>query len=419
MFFCKHIEKLRAHHKHVKLEKNFDYIVYDRACDVDINSWKEVLQDKNLYLELDYLKILDATPSENFKSRFVILFHNNKPSGIAYFQVIDFKAAVFGDLLDSKVNQIKSSRTRLFEHYIDKSGNDVIMRLLTCGNNVVSGEHAFLFKEKLSAGQQFKIIETLIEGIGKKEKIRGKISAVLVKDFYTPIQGAPKCMFNTEKYIEFNVEPNMVVDIPCQVKNLHDYIALFSKKYRNRAKAILKSSENIISKNLTVEEIANNQTEFYKLYEQVYNNAKFKLVKLPENYFYECKKIFGERFVFTVFYRSGKPVAFCSAIDLNTSCLEAHYIGFDYELNKELDLYQNILYEFLKQAIALNKKRLNLGRTAAEIKSTIGAKAQKLTCYVRPQNTVSKVVLKPFINFLQPSEWIPRNPFKEEVSLTF
>jgi len=44
----------------------------------------------------------------------------------------------------------------------------------------------------------------------------------------------------------------------------------------------------------------------------------------------------------------------------------------------------------------------------------VGAKAHELVCYIKPQNTVSKVILNPFINFLQPTEWIPRNPFKEE-----
>lgn len=419
MFFFKQIKKLKSHYKREKLEKNFDFIAYDSASEVDADSWNEVLQNKNLYLDLDYLGMLENTPSKNFVSRFIILFHNNKPSAIAYFQVIDFKASVFGDILDSKVNQIKSHRARLFEHYIDKSGDDVVMRLLTCGNNIVSGEHAFLFKEKLSTSHQFKIIEALIEKLGKKEKLRGKISAVLVKDFYAPVKGTPKCFFNTDKYVEFSVEPNMVVDIPGGTHSLEDYIALFSKKYRNRAKSILKTGEVLTVKHLNMEEIQTQQKVIYSLYEQVYNRAKFKLVKLPENYFSECKRIFRDKFIFTMFYLNEEPVAFSSGVNLNVGCLEAHYIGFDYELNKEHELYQNILYNFLKQAIELKKQRLNLGRTAAEIKSTIGAKAQDLICYVRPQNTVSKVILKPFINFLQPGEWIPRNPFKEESSLSY
>ena len=108
-------------------------------------------------------------------------------------------------------------------------------------------------------------------------------------------------------------------------------------------------------------------------------------------------------------------IAFSSSFEVEESVLEAHYIGLDYSLNKELELYQNILYDFIGKAVVSGKSHVNLGRTASEIKSTVGAKVQELTCYIKPQNTVSKVILKPFINFLQPGEWIPRNPFKEEV----
>ena len=93
--------------------------------------------------------------------------------------------------------------------------------------------------------------------------------------------------------------------------------------------------------------------------------------------------------------------------------VEAHYIGFDYDCNREFELYQTILYSYIEQAILEKKSHVNLGRTASEIKSTVGARAHELLCYIRPQNTISKIVMKPFMQFLQPSEWIPRNPFKE------
>lgn len=414
MFFCKHIEKLAGLHRKSKLENELSFVVFDKAEEVNLNHWNEVHKNGNIFLHLNYLKTLEEIPDKNFQSRYIIIYKHANPFAIAYFQVIDFKAAAFGDLLDSKVNSIKSKRAQLFENYIDNNKDEVVMRLLTCGNNVVSGEHAFLFKDKLSKQEEFKVIEDLIERLGSKEKLRGKVSAVLVKDFESPVLKQSKCFFNHEKYIEFSVEPNMVVDIPENVNSLNEYIALFSKKYRNRAKNILKNAANIEIKVLSETELEAQNKNIYKLYEQVYNNAKFKLVKLPQNYFLDLKRNFPDRFDVTAYYYNNKMVAFTSGIEVSDSTLEAHYIGFDYELNKEIDLYQNMLYNFLERAILAKKKRLNLGRTAGEIKSTVGAYAQELTCYIKPQNTVSRMVLKPFISFLQPSDWIPRNPFKEE-----
>jgi hypothetical protein len=94
--------------------------------------------------------------------------------------------------------------------------------------------------------------------------------------------------------------------------------------------------------------------------------------------------------------------------------LEAHYIGLDYEYNGQFNLYQNVLYGMIDEAIKNKLSKVNLGRTAAEIKTTVGAKPVDLICYIKPQNTISKLIQKPFISYLQPAEWIPRNPFKEE-----
>lgn len=414
MFFCKHIEKLTHHMRRNKLERNLSFVAFDDVNNVEKSHWDEVLQGKNIFLDLEYLRILDQISRKNFQSRYVIVYNHNEPFAIVYFQVIDFKAGTFGDLLDSKVNQLKSTRAQLFERYIEGNRDEVIMRLLTCGNNIVSGEHAFMFREKLDKQQEFKVVEDLIDRIGSKEKLRGKVSAILVKDFESPILQPAKCFFSSDKYIQFSVEPNMVVDIPEQVKSLNEYIALFSKKYRNRAKSILKNGAALEVKNLNEAQLKAENKNVYKLYEQVYDRAKFKLVKLPEDYFLDCKAAFPDKFSVIAYYHEGKMVAFSSGFDVNEDLLEAHYIGFDYELNKEIDLYQNILYNFVEQSIMFRKKRLNLGRTAGEIKSTIGAYAQELTCYIKPQNTVSRMVLKPFISFLQPGEWVPRNPFKEE-----
>jgi hypothetical protein len=284
------------------------------------------------------------------------------------------------------------------------------MRLVTCGNNYISGEHGFylqLHQRKL----KFKILEQIINHVSREEKLRGKISAILVKDFYEEGFGDKDCWYCT-RFKHFNVEPNMIINLPNDLSSLSDYTALFSKKYRNRAKNIFRASARLEKKRLTAEELEIYCSEIYQLYLQVFNQAKFKLVKLPEYYFYDVMSKFPNSFYLDAWFLDGKIVSFASGYCLPEE-VEAHYIGFDYELNKEYELYQNILYSYIEQAITTHKKRINLGRTAAEIKTTVGAKPHELICYIKPQNTVSKLIMKPFMHYLQPSEWIARNPFKE------
>jgi len=395
-----------------KLVGDYTFTFYESMIEVDKTDWDEVLLNTNFFLNADYLQLIENLHTPQIASRYAMVYKSKKPVFICFFQVIDFTADVFGGLMESQITDLTSRRLKLFDKYIDKYKDQVIMRLVTCGNNFVSGEHCFAYSSKIKREDAFFILDKISNVVSKEEKLRGTISATLIKDFYSNHLPKEKIL-EENKFIEFTVEPNMIVEIPENAASLDDYMALYSKKYRNRAKSIFKIGAQIRKKNLLLEEIKLHQKELYKLYENVFSHAKFKLVKLAENYFYEMKKNFADTFFVTGYFLENKLVGFDSGYNLQDDTLEAHYIGVDYEVNKEHELYQNILYHFIELAISHKKKHLNLGRTASEIKSTVGAKAHELVCYIKPQNSVSKAILKPFISFLQPTQWIPRNPFKD------
>ncbi|MDP1801582.1 MAG: hypothetical protein Q8L81_09530 [Bacteroidota bacterium] len=394
------------------LDEDFSFSLYEKASALPVNDWDAISKKNTIFLEIEYLKIVETGEHTKLMSRYVIVYYKGQPCGIIYFQIVDFKAEVFGELLDQQVETIKSKRLNLFEKYIDSNKDEVLLRLFTCGNNLVSGEYGFLFDKKIDKEQAHTILLKIIDLVSKEEKLARTISAILLKDFRAPLK--PKELFDDENYSDFFVEPNLIVEIPANVDSVSAYVGLFSKKYRNRAKSIFKNLEGVEVKYLNVDDIKLHEKQLYKLYEGIFEKAKFKLIKLPKNYFSSVKIIFEKDFTVKAFFYDNKIIAFASSFLMPDGSLEAHYIGFNYELNNQFNLYQNILYAMIDEAIKNKRNKVNLGRTAAEIKTTVGAKAENLICYIKPQNTISKLIQKPFISFLQPSEWIPRNPFKEE-----
>lgn len=409
MSFCNTIERITGTGKKKKLIDDHSFSIYDKAASLP-EEWEEANGQHNFFLTKEYLHAIEILHDSYISFRYVLVYRNDSPVFAAYFQINDFRADVFGEILQEQLQDIQSKRAKLFEHYLGHKKDSVVMRLVTSGNNFISGEHAFCYKH-ISRKAAFALLEEVSEVVGKSLKLRGRISATLVKDFYE--KELPKGQLLDDDFIEFAVEPNMVVHIPEKVGSINEYIALFSKKYRNRAKAIFRCSEGVEKKELSLAEIKKHNASIYHLYEQVFERAKFKLVKLSYDYFTEMKKRFEKEFVMHGYFMDGKLVAFSSSYVLEDR-VEAHFIGIDYSQNKDLECYQNLLYDFIEIAIEYKKPLLQLGRTASEIKSTVGAKAEPLICYIHPQNTVSKLILKPFISFLQPSEWTPRNPFKEE-----
>ncbi len=399
-----------------KKSSDFSFAVYDSVSMINKEHWNAIVKYGSEFLQLTYLNVLEKTPPENMRFHYSIIYDARKPFAIAYFQVIDFSSESFSNMLESESEEFRCVVTNYIKRHITrhliKTADNINMRLLICGNACLSGENGFTASPEIDKILAFDALADVIYRISRAEKLRGKIAAVLVKDFYADTIKHSKEL-EEFKYHDFLVEPSMIVDIAW--KTFDDYLNSMSKKYRNRAKGIVKKGTAIERRNFSTEEIKANSKQIGQLYNNVHLKAKFRMASLSPEYFVEMKNELKDKFNFVAYYFNEKLVGFKTTYILKHD-VEAHFIGLDYNVNKEIELYQNILYDYVKEAIDNKAKQLFLGRTASEIKSTIGAKAHELRCYVRHRNPLSNRIIKPFVDYLKPTDWIPRNPFKEETA---
>lgn len=393
-----------------KQASDFGFALYDSIAMVNAEHWNTVVKAGSEFLELAYLRVLEQHPPSNMKFNYAIIYKETRPVAIAYFQVIDFRAQSWGSSEEN--DETEKCLHLVLKQYLKRGVDRLNLRLLLCGNAFISGEHGFACLPDVNRKDAFDALADCIYRISRAEKLRGKIAAVLVKDFYAASVKYAKEL-EEYKYHDFEVEPNMIIDIAPGWNTFDDYLSAISKKYRSRAKSIMKKGDALQRKEFSADDIAANAERIMALYNNVHLKAKFRLASLSAPYFVEMKKQMGDRFPFIAYYLNGQLVGFRSSFVLALET-EAHFIGLDYGMNKEYELYQNILYDYLKEAINRRSHKLQLGRTASEIKSNLGAKAYELTCYIRHRNPISNRIIKPFVDYLKPSEWIPRNPFKEQ-----
>jgi hypothetical protein len=396
-----------------KKATDFAFAVYDSVNMINREHWDAVAAHGSEFLEVPFLSVLETEAPDNMHFHYALIYDAGKPVAIAYFQVIDFSAESFSSLFDQDSKEFSCMITDYIKkhltNHILRNVDKINMRLLICGNAYVSGEHGFTCLPEVDKKEAIDALADVIYRIGRAEKLRGQIAAILVKDFYSSsIKHAAE--LEEYKYHDFLVEPNMIVDV--QWRTFDEYLNAMSKKYRNRAKSIVKKGLVLERKEFTHEDISKNSKKIQELFNNVHLKAKFRMASLSSAYFVELKKTLGDKFNFVGYYYEGELIGFRSTFILRDAA-EAHFIGLNYELNKELELYQNILYDYIREAMENNRQKLFLGRTASEIKSTVGAEAYELTCYIRHRNPLSNRIIKPFIDFLKPTEWVPRNPFKE------
>lgn len=395
----------------IPLSAGYEMQLYRNTDDIDETEWDTLNHTGNIFTSHKFLSGLQFTAPPEMSFCYVILRKNKKNVAGYIFQSIHLSIEVLSDVLAPLTKQ-KSIVAHMSE-WLTSCREEKGMRVLISGNNFVSGEHGVITAKDTNSAEAFSVLPEVVKTIVRKITKPVKFSVILVKDYYTGHKNRPELLLTKKRYHSFAVEPEMILKLNPEWTQFSDYMAAMSKKYRNRTKSVLKHSAELVEHHLDEESLRAVINDIYPLYAKMHQKARFRLSALTPGYFIEMKRLFPSEFGVKMYTLNGKTVGFRTFF-LNGDQLEAHFIGVDYQINKELDIYNRILYDFVDDSIKTGRKELLLGRTAAEIKSTIGAVPYDLSCYIRHRNSLSNQIIRPFIDYLKPSEWTPRNPFKSE-----
>lgn len=381
---------------------------FSSVAEVPENIWEELQCKSNLYFHPKYLISLEKNNPQITFSYLVLINKSKEPIAFASIQIIDFPLDGIESSLNKNFHQIKC-----FGRQLGLFPKLKPLKILVCGNIFVSGEHGIFIKENQDKQIVIKKLAKAIAAFTSSQKtLTEDISIFLIKDF---IKESLKISdeLHDLNYYSFNVEPNMTLTIDEKWHSFEDYLEALKTKFRVKARRALVLSNNIIIKDVSVDSIKEILPAITKLYKTVSDKADFNLGDFNLETYISLKKNLGENYILKTYWYRDKIVGFMSGI-INTSSLDAHFVGIDYQLNKELAIYQRMLYDYIQIAIHQQVKVINFGRTASEIKSSIGAVPQELTCYIRHKKSITNKFMKPFLNYIEPKPFKLQNPFKSK-----
>ena len=286
--------------------------------------------------------------------------------------------------------------------------------VLVVGNLLLTGEHGFYFHpQKVSYASSFHILEKALQLCLKElDRRKENLSGVLLKDFYEEHQNASKALIG-HTFNEFTIQPNMVLRIRPDWKTFDDYLGAMHSKYRVRARRAFKKAEGIEKRELSEQEMIKYLDRLYELYRKIAANSGFNMINLNKSYLLGLKKAFPEDFRIVGYFYEGDLIGFYTTIHNNDE-LEAHFLGLESKLNQSHQIYLNMLYDMTRYGIELGVERIIFARTAMAIKSSIGAEAHEMYCYLRHRNAFTNKFVNSILEYLRPKEeWEPRHPFKK------
>ncbi len=375
-----------------------------------------ILASQNVFFSQPYLKILESTPPSEMQLAYWGSYNQEGEMqciGIMQLIYIEAKEAYSPSLPQG--NLPTHQLERFFKTKIPKH---LSLLTLVGGNLLLSGEHAFLFNPNLiSYEQTLNVWLEAIKDYKNKLKKEGRtVNLTLLKDFDTEstIRQYDFSKVREKRYHQLEVQPNMTLTIDASWLTFDHYLDALTSKARKRAKRAQKKFNGIEKCTLSFEEVKQHETAIYQYYANIAHKATFNTFLLHREYFSTLKQYLKEDCVITAYFQEEQLVGFSSLIH-NHGEWYPHFLGYSLEVNTQHQLYLNMLYDMLDFVILKKGKIIHYGRTAMEIKSSIGAIPQGMDCFLKHSNKATNTVAKLLFHYLKPKEtWTPRSPFKKE-----
>ena len=360
------------------------------------NDWDSIAQ-ANIFLSTKYLQVLESAAPANMKCQFIGIFNQEELIGIALAQFIDLSHLETYGERDKKLKTWV--RNYLFSRFSSK--------LLFIGNNMLSGQNAFAVKNDALIPEVLKTLKNAVAELNQSFKIH----LTSFKDFMPgdlPYFDQPAF----KKDLKFTSQPNMIFQINPAWAHEDDYVMALTKKYRDQFKRSRNKASSIEKRKLTLDDIEDQQEIIYDLYMHVAENAPFNTFYLPKNHFYILKEKLTDDFMLYGYFIDGKLIGFNTLIK-NGKSLDTYFLGYDDKIQKEKMLYLNMLYDMIACGISLKFENIIFGRTALEIKSSVGATDTSMFGFMQHSQPLINQFLGRIFNYLEPeTAWKRRSPYK-------
>lgn len=357
----------------------------------------------HVFLSIPFLHVLETSSPNNMHCYFVGVFNTqNQLVGKVLVQHIDISNT---ELFQSKsvwINKLKHFAARFLARHI-----------LLVGNNLLTGEHAFSFNSTAVSQTQFSVLLERVHhcmlDYFKKKNIKIRLS--MIKDIHEKNKsGFVQTSFKNYAWTKF--QPTMIFNSHSTWHDFSDYTKALNTKYRTQLNRARKKSSQIEKKALTEDDIAYHTQTIDNLYLQVQQQAKFNTFVLPPNHFFTLKKQLQDELYVYGYFLANELVGFYTIIK-NKEELQTYFLGYNNNLQKDSLLYLNMLYDMIEFCIAQKGKTLHFGRTAMEIKSSVGAIPTELFVLVKHHNMFVNAALRYGLKIFTPKiNWKNRQPFK-------
>lgn len=382
----------------MKCISNNNILLFHSASELP-DSWDNFLPE-NHPMRRAVLSLYEQTRLADISYRYLLSGTEREPQALACFQLLNVQTSHLNpDLLKGWQSLCIPPIISAFKP-----------QLLIAGHLFRHDVCTFFARPELSDFDAYRCYQQMIDHTASNTCA----AATLIKD-------VPAAMVHyfqnfSGKFAQLRNDISMEMSLPPEWLGFDDYEKALKHKYAQKLRKVRQGMNGISIRELDIAQTRTASKQLFELYAQVCRRQSFSMGMLNHQFLPDLKDFYGDQLRIWAFYEGEKMLAFASAW-VHDKEFDMFYIGLDYSINNERNLYFNILYFSIEQAILLRKSRVILGRTALEAKARLGCRPRYLHTFLSVRNVCLRQIVFNRINtqHVQEGAWEERHPLKQEI----
>lgn len=365
----------------------YSYQIYESVEDVDPHEWGAVQHSAGTLLtDVRMLRVFDRTLQDQAQCwPLLIRDEQGRPAAVTCLSLFRVDGGILaGPVIRWVVDRVRRLRPR-FLH----------LPLLIGGVPVSTGGSAIAIREDADSDA---VAAALLDALNEmQQRLRPKIS--LVNEF-TDEQADQLAGLEQGGFLRVPSLP--MNEFPPGCSDFEEYMQQRTSRARNNIrrtrKKLARGGITVLHRRGGDEALAYLTDDVYRLYDAVYEKSHTKFEHLPLEFFRELARQMPDETHFTFFLQQDRVVAFSMQIAYRG---QVHFLwlGVDYELVREFDLYFNVLYEDLDRALQLQPELIHFGQNASPVKLRIGCRQSARWLFVKGHGLFGPLIRR-FSRFL-------------------
>lgn len=366
-------------------DAGYSWRLFSSVDEIPTDAWEEVCRHgRNPFMDPRFLTAVERSMAEHTTVLPVIFYDSReKPRASAVLSIFRCDGALFAG---RAVRKLTAAVRRLWPGFL-------YYRILLCGLPVSGGQSHLQLTPGAILEEVLLALDRALNHVAEERKLK----TLVLKEFGAADSTRMDATMQSLDYLRAHSVP--MNHFEPRFSDMDAFCSALRSHYRYK---IRRSKRKFEQSGLHVVHLKGREgmeslytDEVHKLYEAVLDQAAVKFERLPGAFFRELCRQFPDETHFTLVYQGDRIVAFACGL-LTDAVYRSLFIGVDYEVNEESDLYFNLMYQQLDHALRQRPRDIHVGQTADTFKSRLGCYQQPLYFYVKGKSLFTRITLRPF-----------------------